>query len=198
MISGANLPTDFARAVPLLLLLAGALHAADAPAWDFAQLMSQLAQIQTSRARYTEVRHVAMLKQPIELSGTLSYSRPARIEKIQTRPFPEIVRVDGEELTVEREGKTRSVTLRDSPLLGTLVESLRATLAGDADELRRLFSVSMEGPEEHWTLKLTPRELDVAGVVTEISISGSGRRLGRIEIQEPSGDRSVMTIKEES
>jgi len=197
MISGVNLPTDFFRAGPLLLL-AGALHAADAPAWGFAQLMAQLAQIQTSRAHYTEVRHVAMLKQPLELSGTLSYSRPARIEKKQTRPFQEVVRVEGEELTVEREGKAHSVTLRDSPLLGTLVESLRATLAGDGGELQRLFSVSMEGPKGRWTLKLTPRELDVAGVVTEISISGSGPRVGRIEIQEPSGDRSVMTIREES
>jgi len=197
MISGANLPTDFARAAPLLLL-AGALHAADTGVWDFAQLMAQLAQIQTSRARYTEVRHVAMLKQPLELSGTLSYSRPSRIEKNQTRPFSEIVRVDGEDLTVERDGKTHSVALRNAPLLGTLVESLRSTLAGDGGELRRLFSVSMEGSKEHWTLKLTPREIDVASVVTEISISGSGPRVGRIEIQEPGGDLSVMTIKEES
>jgi outer membrane lipoprotein-sorting protein len=197
MISGASLRTDFARATTMLLL-AGALHAADAPAWDFARLMAQLAQVQTSRARYTEVRHVAMLKQPLELSGTLSYSRPARIEKIQTGPVREIVRVDGETLTVEREGKTRSVTLRNSPLVGTLVESLRATLAGDGSELQRLFSVSMEGPKERWILKLTPREIDVAGVVAEIGISGSGTHVVRIEIQEPSGDRSVMTIKEES
>ena len=197
MTSGADLPTKLACAAPVLLL-AGALHAADAPAWDFAQLMAQLAQIQTSRARYTEVRHVAMLKQPLELSGTLSYSRPARIEKNQTRPFSEIVRVDGDDLTVEREGRTHTVTLRSAPLLGTLVESLRATLAGDGGELQRLFSVSMEGPKERWTLKLTPLEMDVAGVVAAISISGSGPRVGRIEIQEPGGDRSVMIIKEES
>jgi len=197
MTSGADLPTKLACAAPVLLL-AGALHAADAPAWDFAQLMAQLAQVQASRARYAETRHVAMLKQPIELSGTLSYSRPGLIEKKQTRPFLETLRVDGDELTVEREGRTQSVTLRSAPLLGTLVESLRATLAGDGGELQRLFWVSMEGPKERWTLKLTPREMDVVGVVTEISISGSGPRVGRIEIQEPSGDRSVMNIKEES
>jgi len=197
MISGKALRTDLARAAPLVLL-AGALQAADVPAWNFERLMAQLAQVQTSRARYSEVRYVAILKQPLELSGTLSYSRPARIEKNQIRPFPERVSVDGDSLTVEREGKTRRITLRDSPLLATLVESLRATLAGDADELRRLFSISMQGPRERWRLTLTPRELDVAGVVTEISLSGAGARVGRIEIQEPSGDRSVMTIKEDT
>lgn len=197
MISGTGLPIRLARAAPLLLL-AGALQAADGPAWDFAQLMAQLALVQTSRASYSEVRNVAMLRQPLELSGTLSYSRPARIEKNQTRPFREVIRVDGENLTVEREGKTRSVTLGQVPLVGTLVESLRATLAGDGAGLERLYVVSVEGPRERWTLKLTPREIDVAGVVMEINISGSGARVSRIEIQEPGGDSSVMTITEES
>ena len=185
------------QATPLLVL-AVSLQAAGAPAWDFAQLMGQLAQIQTSRARYSEVRHVAMLKQPLELSGTLTYSRPAHIEKLQTRPFREVVRVDAEKLTVEREGKTRSVLLRNVPLVGALVESLRATLAGDATELERLYAVSMEGPREQWRLRLTPKEIEVAGIVKEISISGSGSRVSRIEIREPGGDRSVMTIEEAS
>lgn len=192
-----RLRTDFARAAPLVLL-AGTLQAADAPAWDFAHLMAQLAQVQTSRARYSEVRHLVMLKEPLRLSGTLLYVRPARIEKNQTQPFRELLRVEGETLTVEREGKARRFTLRDTPLLATLVESLRATLAGDAAELQRLFSISMRGTKQRWMLKLTPRELEVAGVVTEISISGEGVRVARVEIQEPSGDRSVMIIEEES
>jgi len=196
MISGPRPVARIAQAA--LLLFAGALQAADAPAWDFAQLMAQLAQVQTSRARYSEVRHVAMLQRPLELSGTLFYTRPAHIEKHQTRPFREVVRVDAEKLTVERDGKTRSVVLRNVPLVGALVESLRATLAGDATELERLYAVSMEGPRERWRLRLTPRETEIAGIVKEIDISGSGSRVGRIEIREPGGDRSVMTIQEES
>jgi outer membrane lipoprotein-sorting protein len=183
-------------AVPALFV-AGAL-AAEAPAWDFAQLMSQRAQVQTSRASYSEVRQVSMLKQPLQLSGTLVYSRPGHIEKIQLRPIREVVRVDGGTLTLERDGETRQISLRSSPLVGTLVESLRATLAGDADRLRRLFWVSMKGPRERWTLTLTPRESDVDSVVTEIIITGSGSSVAQVEIQEPGGDRSVMTIKEGS
>jgi hypothetical protein len=195
MISG---PRPGARiAIAALLLFAAAPRAADAPAWDFAQLMAQLAQVQTSRARYSEVRHVAMLQRPLELSGTLSYNRPAHIEKLQTRPFREVVRVDAEKLTVEREGKTRSVVLRNVPLVGALVESLRATLAGDATELERLYAVGFEGTRERWRLRLTPREIEIAGMVKEINISGAGSRVSRIEIREPGGDRSVMTIQDE-
>jgi len=90
-----------------VLLLASLPAAAQEEPWDFAKLMAQLAQVQTSRARYSEVRRVAVLQKPLHLSGTLLYARPARLEKHQTLPFEEVMSVDGDWLTVEREGKTR-------------------------------------------------------------------------------------------
>jgi len=181
-----------------MLLLAALPAAAQDEPWDFAQLMAQLAQVQTSRARYSEVKRVAVLQKPLRLSGTLLYERPARIEKHQTQPVKESIRVDGDWLSVEREGKTRRIALQNAPLVAALVESLRATLAGDSAELERLFSVSVEGTRQRWTLALTPREAEIAGVVQNIVIAGSGSRLVRIEILEPGGDGSVMTIHEES
>jgi len=182
-----------------VLLLAGSLSAAaQEEPWDFARLMAQLAQVQTTQARYSEVRRVAVLQKPLQLSGTLRYERPALIEKRQILPFSEVIRVDGDWLTVEREGKTRRIALLNEPLVGTLVESLRATLAGDGAELERLYSVRVVGTRQRWTLALTPRELEVAGVVKSIGIAGSGSRIVRLEILEPGGDGSVMTIHEKS
>ena len=181
-----------------MLLLASLPAAAQEEPWDFAKLMAQLAQVQTSRARYSEVRRVAVLQKPLHLSGTLLYARPARLEKHQTLPFEEVMSVDGDWLTVEREGKTRRIALHNAPLIAALVESLRATLAGDREELERLYSVRVEGTRRRWTLALTPREVEVAGVVKNIVIGGSGSRIVRIEILEPGGDGSVMTIHQES
>lgn len=182
-----------------MLLLAGSLSAAaQEEPWDFARLMAQLAQVQTTQARYSEVRRVAVLQKPLQLSGTLLYERPALIEKRQILPFSEVIRVDGDWLTVEREGKTRRIALLNEPLVAALVESLRATLAGDGAELERLYSVRVGGTRQRWTLALTPRELEVAGVVKSISIAGSGSRIVHLEILEPGGDGSVMTIHEKS
>jgi outer membrane lipoprotein carrier protein LolA len=182
-----------------VLLLAGSLSAAaQEEPWDFARLMAQLAQVQATEARYSEVRRVAVLQKPLQLSGTLLYERPALIEKRQILPFSEVIRVDGDWLTVEREGKTRRIALLNEPLVGALVESLRATLAGDGAELERLYSVRVGGTRQRWTLALTPKELEVAGVVKNIGIAGSGSRIVRLEILEPGGDGSVMTIHEKS
>lgn len=172
--------------------------AAQEESWDFARLMGELAQVQTSRARYSEVKRVALLQKPLQLSGTLLYARPGRIEKRQTLPVEEVISVDGDWLTVEREGKTRRISLQSATLVAALVESLRATLAGDGAELERLYRVRVQGTKQRWALTLAPREVEVAGVVKSIVIAGSGSRIGRLEILEPGGDGSVMTIHEES
>jgi hypothetical protein len=197
MISGAGLRAKIARAASVVLLASLPAAAQEEP-WDFARLMGELAQVQTSRARYSEVKRVALLRKPLQLSGTLLYERPGRIEKRQTFPVEEVIRVDGGWLTVEREGKTRRIALQSASLVAALAESLRATLAGDRPELERLYSVKVQGTRQRWTLALTPREVEVAGVVKNIVIAGSGSRIVRLEILEPGGDGSVMTIQEES
>jgi outer membrane lipoprotein-sorting protein len=198
MISGAARLRRVVRVAPVLVLAAALQAAADEAQWTFAQLMAQLAQVDTSRARYSEVKRVSMLKEPLLLSGTLSYARPDRMEKRQTSPFAEVIRVNGERLTVERDGKTRSISLRGTPLVDALVESLRATLAGDAAALQNVYTVSTDGARDRWKLLLIPRDPEVAAAVRRITISGSGARLSRIEIIEPGGDSSVMTIREDS
>jgi len=198
MISGAGLRARIARAASALLLAWPLSAAAQEEPWDFARLMAQLAQVQATQARYSEVRRVAVLQKPLQLSGTLLYERPALIEKRQILPFSEVIRVDGNWLTVEREGKTRRIALLNEPLVAALVESLRATLAGDGAELERLYSVRVGGTRQRWTLALIPREIEVAGVVKSIGIAGSGSRIVRLEILEPGGDGSVMTIHEKS
>ena len=197
MISGTGLRARIAGTAAVVLLASAPAAAQEEP-WDFARLMGELAQVQTSRARYSEVKRVAMLQKPLRLSGTLFYERPARIERHQTQPFDEVIRVDGDRLSVEREGKTRRISLQNAPLVAALVESLRATLAGDGIELERLYAVRVEGTRQRWTLALTPREVEIAGVVKTIAIAGSGSRIARMEILEPGGDESVMTIHQES
>ena len=198
MISGAGLRVRVAGAASVLFLGGSLSPAAQEEPWDFARLMAQLAQVQATQARYSEVRRVAVLQKPLQLSGTLLYERPALIEKRQILPFSEVIRVEGDWLTVEREGKTRRIALLNEPLVAALVETLRATLAGDGAELERLYSVRVGGTRQRWTLALTPREIEVAGVVKSIGIAGSGSRIVRLEILEPGGDGSVMTIHEKS
>ena len=54
------------------------------------------------------------------------------------------------------------------------------------------------GSEMRWTLALTPRDAQLAKTVAEIRIDGSMDELSRVEIRQPDGDRSLMTLRAHS
>jgi len=84
-----------------------------------------------------------------------------------------------------------------APGLAALIEGIRATRAGDLAALERHYEVRVEGRREGWTLLLRPTADEVARHVASITVSGTGSRIVRVEIEEASGDRAVMEIQEE-
>ena len=184
---------------PVLCMLATVTGWPAESTWGVADLMRGLKTIQSSRARFSERKELAILGKPLELSGTLIYRAPGRLEKHTVAPQREILIVDQDELVLESPelGGKKSFGLHDHPVLWALVESIRSTLAGDLATLKRFYDVQFHGGESSWHLTLTPRQSDMKAVVDEILIDGSGTSISRIEIRENGGDRSVMTIVRE-
>lgn len=182
------------RSVLAVLLLAPAL--AVPQNLELKTLMSAMAQVPASQSRFVETRHLALLTRPIELKGSLSYERPNRLAKHVHSPFDELVSLDGEIITLvnRTRGEQRVLSLREQPALAALVESVRATLAGDLAQLERHYKLEFSAAASSWTLKLAPREAKVRGYVDSITLSGTHVRVRRIEVVETGGDRSVMTI----
>ena len=186
--------TSGVRSWLALLLLAST--PASAQGWNLDALMSEMAAVPASRTRFVETRHLAMLTQPLELKGSLSYERPNRLVKHVETPFDELLTVDGEALSLvnKSKGEQRSLSLREQPALGALVEGVRATLAGDRAQLERHYRVQFSGRRDAWRLHLVPRATQVRAHVESITVSGAAARPQRIEVLESTGDRSVMTI----
>jgi outer membrane lipoprotein-sorting protein len=161
--------------------------------------MQMLGSVESSSARFVETRHSALLKAPLVLQGTLAYRRPDRVEKHVLTPYDERVTVDGGRLTFEnRTHKLRkTISVSGAPGLAALIESIRATRAGDLPALQRYYALQIDGSREQWTLSLKPLDSQIADYVVSLELSGSGARIGRITIEEASGDRSVMEISEQ-
>jgi hypothetical protein len=174
-------------------------HAAAAADWGLAQLMQELGQVKRAEARFTERKYLRVLNAPRVSSGTLTYIAPDKLEKRTLKPKPEALLVDGDVLTVEHaQGKKRTLRLGDYPVLRAFVESIRATLGGDAATLERYYKVQLEGGRERWELFLAPRERAMSQVISQIRIAGGGGRVGLIEVQEAKGDRTVTTVSGEA
>jgi outer membrane lipoprotein-sorting protein len=169
-----------------------------APAWGLEQLMQGLQQVKSSKARFVERKHLAILNAPLEFTGTLLYTAPGRIEKHTATPRPESMVLDGDTLTVENRSRNqrRTLALKDYPVIWAFVEGMRSTLAGDLPSLQRFYRVSLEGTEFQWRLLLTPTETSMRAWVSEMRITGNRHRVRTIEVLEAQGDSSLMTISE--
>ena len=178
-----------------LALLAWALAAPAAAPWTLERLMQGLAQTRSARASFVEKKTVAVLERPLVSSGELSFTAPDKLEKRTLRPKPELLRLQGETLTLERAGRSTVLDLRSYPEAAAFVESIRGTLAGDRRALEALYRLQLEGVESSWVLTLTPADPAMRALVERIRIAGRGAELSVIEIRQANGDGSLMSVQ---
>jgi hypothetical protein len=182
-----------ATAAAALICLAALCSASDSGALD--QVMQQLAMRQHGQVEFVEQHFIAMLDHPLESSGVLRYDAPDRLEKRTLKPHEESLVLAGGILTVERGRSRRVLDLHSYPQALPFVESIRATLAGDRAALEKVFRLDFSGELAHWNLALVPLDRQMLKSVAEVRIEGTQDQLLRVEIRQPDGDRSLMSLR---
>lgn len=176
----------------MALLLCAVAPAARAD--DLDRLMQLLAARGHGHVSYTQVQHLALLERPLESRGELFYDAPDRLEKRELAPRSETLILEHGVLTAIRGHRTHTLELGAYPQIAPLIESLRATLAGDRAALQRSFRVQFNGDLSHWSLELEPLDAAAARTVQQVRISGERDTLHTVEILQPDGDRSDLTL----
>jgi len=183
----------FARRL-LLALALGSLPVA-AGAFDMAELMALMGQVEQSRVAFEETKNIAALTAPIVRRGTLRYVRPDRLEMRVETPYFERMDIAGNVLIIETKRGTRQVELAAEPALAAWVAAIRATLAGDRPTLARHFAFELSGQAARWTLVLLPIDPVLSGVIARIAIDGAQSQVLRIEVGERMGDSTVLVVQ---
>ena len=158
------------------------------------RLMSLLAQRKHGHVTFVEEHFLSVLDRPVESSGELFYDAPHRLEKRTLKPKAESLVLEHGVITAHRGHRTYVLNLSDYPQIVPLIDSIRATLAGDRAALERIFKVTLEGDLEHWKLLLVPTDATVGKSVKQIGIEGDKDAIHSVEIQQADGDRSLLTI----
>lgn len=167
--------------------------------WSTATLMELLGGVQAADLTFTEQRTSTFLFDEIKLTGKMTYRAPDQIEKFVETPFVENIRINGDQISIEKvsnRGKstTRTYSLAASEALRTTVESIRATLSGNLDSLKHNYDVEMTGDISDWSVELTPKSTEVRGLIERIAVSGSDSKIRVIEIHDSDGDQSRLTL----
>lgn len=171
--------------------LGGTAQAAD---WQLADLMQLLAQTRSGQARFVERKYISLLDKPVESSGELSFVAPDRLEMRTLKPKAQSLLLDGNMLTMEQNGRKRTVSLGGYPEIAAFIESVRGTLAGDRPALEKLYRLELSGTPEKWQLILVPMSTRMSGIVSRIAIGGHQAEVDSVAFDQADGDRSEMQI----
>jgi hypothetical protein len=159
------------------------------------EVLALLAMRKHGHVEFIEQKFIATLDRPIESSGELRFDAPDHLEQRTLKPRSETLILDGGTLTVDRGRTHRTMDMHAFPQIEPLVESMRATLAGDRAALERLFHLEFSGNAARWTLTLVPLDSTVKQLVAQVKIDGVHDQLIKVEIRQTDGDRSLMTLR---
>lgn len=172
-----------------------ATNQAPAPAGDLTALFARLQRTPPVSDAFHELRWRRALRQPLQVSGVLSWHGGMAFQRQVQQPYRETSRLENGDLIQQRQGGAeRSVPLRRAPELRVLFEGLAALFAGDAAAFSALFEVTLVqagaqasghtdasaaagDPDQAtgaWRLDLAPREAALRQRVPALSFHGRG------------------------
>lgn len=163
-------------------------------AFDVIQLMNDLARYKGGRAKFVERKYIALLDKPVVATGEMTYVAPDRLEKRTLTPKPELLILDKDTLSIERDQQKLSINLANQPEALAFVDSIRGTLSGNRAALEKNYLLHLAGTADKWELTLLPSDPRIAALVQRITVSGGNSRIRGIEYLQADGDRSVLSI----
>ncbi len=154
----------------------------------YEQVAQKLAENTLLRADFTQTRHLAALKKPLQISGHMMFSRDAGVIWQIDRPYRMGYVMTGKgvtELLPDGGQKTRSTG--NIPGIGSVEGIFRGILSADRKALDQHFNSQLKGSAAKWNLSLQPRTPALQKALKSVELSG-GAYVDEVRILEVSGD----------
>jgi hypothetical protein len=144
---------------------------------------------------FREIRHNQMLKRDLVITGYLEYLKVGSLRKVIEAPFVEAYLIQSDRIVIERQGVTKTLSLRRSRTLKTMLGGIEAILAGHADQLESVFRYELSGAESDWSLLLYPRSRRIAKQLTSLTVTGDTEAVTGIRFDLQDGEWHSMEIQ---
>jgi outer membrane lipoprotein-sorting protein len=173
----------------LLFVASGSVHAL-----EMADLLARIKVTPPDRVAFSETRHNALLKEPLLLTGYLEYPKPGQLRKVVKTPFEESMLVDGDQVEITRDGKSKRLSLKNRKPIQLILQSIESLLAGNSEALESIFAAKLSGTEDDWCLELTPRSKSLAMHLRLLTVTGDQASLTDIRFDLENGEWQHLEV----
>jgi len=147
-----------------------------------------------SRVGFVEQRFNRLLKEPMRLTGYLEYVKAGQLRKVIESPFNETFFITEDYIEIERNGKTRRLSLRKSKPMRAMFAGIEAILAGQTDQLTAFFRYELTGTNGAWTIRLEPLSKHVSAHLAAMLVKGDEDSTNSIRLEFEDEEWSLMEL----
>jgi len=178
----------------LLFLLAFALpaHADEL----LAGILKRLAEPPVIRAQFVQERHIADMTRPTLSRGRITVSRQDGVLwQIESPVKLALAFTQSGVIETGPDGMRRSREQRRGAVDTEVGRLMQSIVGADEESLKTAFDAAAQGSLERWTVRLKPRAREMARFLREVRLGG-GRHLESIEIEETSGNSTMIRLRQ--
>ena len=188
------------RLVTLLLFAAAATTVAVAQDADADRLRAEIIaageKIAAIDCDFVQTRESAFLAEKAVSSGHMTYRKPGYLVWKYTDPFPLTFSMDGQTVTLEREGRTESLDGSQGRLVKEMVRMIIGNIEGSVFRNEKVFTADLQRLDGAIVATLHPQNKEVRKLWSKLILVYDARTLQvlRFEMIEPSGDLTDITF----
>jgi hypothetical protein len=159
-----------------------------------AKIQSMLAKPKVLCGRFDQTKQLVGLKKPVKSSGRFCVVADKGVLWRSERPFANTIKLTRDEI-VQLQGDRVALRLdaKKEPTVRVINSVLFALLAGDLDQLEKLFEIDGSVNNQSWSVTLKARQPALAKAVGAIALDGA-EYVKNIIIDESGGDRTSIVF----
>ena len=128
--------------------------------------------------------------------GELEYLGPGQLGKRVDKPYEETTTIADGQVTVKRGSrKPRQISLDRVPELEGFLRGFSALLGGDAQALERDFELAGSGDQDHWQLRLSPKDKRLKKRIAALRVDGAADKARCFSIIDADDDVSILMVE---
>jgi outer membrane lipoprotein-sorting protein len=155
---------------------------------------AQLRKARTLQGTFRQSRHLRELPRPLIASGEFVFARDLGVYWHTTQPFDSVIVLNDAGMVQIDEGATAMrMSADEQPAVRLIGNLFTALFTLDVTRLGHDFDLYGTREGTQWTIGLKPRASTVAGVIRQVTVTGSDD-VEQVELVDAQGERTVLEL----
>lgn len=152
--------------------------------------------IRTMTCRFSQTKHLAMLRDEMQSSGTMAFISPSRLRWEYTTPYSYRFIFNGDRVYVGNDAGSNVIDTRTNRMFGEIARLIINTVTGHIIDSADDFSFTLATGDKTSTFTLTPRKRELRQLISSIDLTfdNSGYNIQSVTLREKNGDHTDILL----